>query len=310
MNVEESVRLLLSKDEFLILTHRNPDGDTVGSACALCSALRRAGKTAYLYPNSDLNAKFRCYAEPYNAPEGYEGSYTVAVDISVEKLFPQGYEGSVDFCVDHHPTNSSYADELLLTDKAAACGETVLLMIENMHGGLTAEEATLLYLAVSTDTGRYLHGNTNADTFRLSARLYEYGADMQRINTEFFKKVSKARIQLEGMLYSGMRFYFGGLCTVARLTRAMLTECGAAPEDLEDLANIPGRVEGSKIAVFIKELDDNSVKVSVRTEGEYSAIDICSVFGGGGHRAASGCNIAQDIDSAEASLIKVIEGLI
>ena len=113
MNYKECAHLLLQKNNILLLTHKNPDGDTVGSAAALCSALRRAGKTAFLYENKQFTKKLLPYASEYIAPENFAAEFTLAVDIASEAQYPIEYEGSVDLCIDHHPSNSFYAAETL-----------------------------------------------------------------------------------------------------------------------------------------------------------------------------------------------------
>ena len=109
MNYKQCAKTLLSHENILILTHKNPDGDTMASAAALCSALQRGGRTAWLYPNPQVNRKLRPFVEKYFAPAGYKYKYVVAVDIATEGLLPKGYEGLVNLCIDHHPTNSHYA---------------------------------------------------------------------------------------------------------------------------------------------------------------------------------------------------------
>ena len=96
MNYKQCARLLLTHENILILTHKNPDGDTVSSAAALCSALRRGGRTACLYRNTQINRKLMPFAEPYFADEGFRAKYVVAVDIASEGQLPKGYEGKVD----------------------------------------------------------------------------------------------------------------------------------------------------------------------------------------------------------------------
>lgn len=114
MNYKQCAKLLLTHENILIVTHRNPDGDTVASAAALCSALRRGGRNAYLYPNPQVNRHLRPFAEKYFAPEDFTAKYTVAVDVATEGMLPKGFEGDVDLCIDHHPTNSGYAGETLV----------------------------------------------------------------------------------------------------------------------------------------------------------------------------------------------------
>ena len=144
MNYKQCAKLLLTHESVLILTHRNPDGDTVASAAALCSALRRGGRTACLYPNPQIGDRLRGYVEGYLAAADYKYKYVVAVDTATEGMLCEGYNGPVDLCIDHHPTNSDYARELLLRADKSSCGEIVLELIKSMNTELTAEEATLL----------------------------------------------------------------------------------------------------------------------------------------------------------------------
>ena len=136
MKAEQCAKLLLKQDRILLVTHNNPDGDTAASASALCSALRRQGKTAFLYPNPQLGARLRAYAEQFFAPADFTPAYTVTVDVATEKMYARGFEGKVDLAIDHHPTNSHYAKAECIDDRRAACGEIVLQIIKAM-GGVT-----------------------------------------------------------------------------------------------------------------------------------------------------------------------------
>ena len=175
MDYRAFAKLLLQRDDFLILSHLRPDGDTLGSGAALCSALRRVGKTAYIVRNPEIVARTLPYVEPFFAPEDFAPGCVVAVDIATPELFPLGFAGAADFCIDHHPSNSGYAGVTLLRETLSACGEAVLALIEAMTGSVTAREATLLYIAVTTDTGCFQYMNTNADTLRCAARLIDLG---------------------------------------------------------------------------------------------------------------------------------------
>lgn len=307
MNVRECARLLSERDRFLLITHKNPDGDTMGSAAALCSALRRKGKTAYLFPNAALTEKLRSFVQDFYAPEGYIADYTVSVDVATEQLFAAGFEGKIDLCIDHHPTNSHYAKKELIWAERAACGEIVLELIKALCGKPDRTEADLLYIAVSTDTGCFQYANTNARTFRAASELLEYGADNQKLNQLFFRKISPARMKLEGMIYNGMSFHRDGTVTVALVTLDMLKKTGATEDDLDDLAGLPGKAEGSVVSITIRERRDHSSKVSVRSSPEVSSSEICAVFGGGGHAMAAGCTIQAPPEKARDMLLTVVD---
>ena len=307
MTAQECSQLLLSKNNILIITHTNPDGDTLCSAAALCSALRRAGKRANLFRNPAVTTKYMPHVEKYFAPKSFKSKYIVSVDVATEKMFAEGFDGAIDLCIDHHPTNSHYAKKELVCPDKAACGEIVLAVIKEMCGGITQEEADLLYIAVTTDTGCFQYLNTNAATFRAAAELLEYGADNGMVNVKFFRKVSRARLKLEGMIYSNMGFYREGKIAVAIITKEMLRQAGAGEEDCDDLAGLAGRAEGTSVNITIRERDNGSSKVSVRTGRDVSSSDICAVFGGGGHAMAAGCTIDCPPEKARDMLLAVID---
>lgn len=307
MTAQECSQLLLSKNNILIITHTNPDGDTLCSAAALCSALRRAGKRANLFRNPAVTTKYMPHVEKYFAPKSFKSKYIVSVDVATEKMFAEGFDGAIDLCIDHHPTNSHYAKKELVCPDKAACGEIVLAVIKEMCGGITQEEADLLYIAVTTDTGCFQYLNTNAATFRAAAELLEYGADTGMVNVKFFRKASRARLKLEGMIYSNMGFYRAGKIAVAIITKEMLRQAGAGEEDCDDLAGLAGRAEGASVNITIRERDNGSSKVSVRTGRDVSSSDICAVFGGGGHAMAAGCTIDCPPEKARDMLLAVID---
>ena len=307
MNYKSCAKALLSRDNILIITHKNPDGDTVGSAAALCSFLRRLGKNAALYPNPQVTEKLMAYAGEFFADEGFKAEYTVAVDVADVGLFPRGFDGEVDLCIDHHPTNSKYARELLCGPEKASCGEVIFQLADSLGVEPNAQEATLLYIAVSTDCGSFQYHNTKADTLLAASKLVRLGADNATVNTIFFRKVSMARIKLESMIYSGMRFYRDGKIAVAIISQKMLSESGATENDLDDLAGLAGRAEGTMLNITIREQPDGSSKISVRSGKDVSSSDICAVFGGGGHAMAAGCTIYGEPEKARDMLLNVID---
>ena len=309
MNAEQCAALLLEQDRILLVTHYNPDGDTVASAAALCSALRRQGKTACLFPNEQVGSRLRGYAGRFFASEGFRPDYTVAVDVATEKMFPRGFSGAVDLAIDHHPTNSHYAAAECIDDRRAACGEIVLKIVRALGGGVTKEEADLLYIALSTDCGCFLYANTDAHAHRTAAELLELGADVADINQEFFRQVSPARLRLEGMVYSAMRFYRDGQIAVNLITQEMLRASGVTEEELDDIAGLVGRARGHRVGLTIRENPDGSSKVSARCGADFDVSALCARFGGGGHKMAAGCNIQAPPEEARELLVRAIEDM-
>ncbi len=306
MGYKKCAKLLLEQNDILIITHKNPDGDCMGSAAALCSALRRQGKTAYLYANSQVNRKMLPYVEEFFAPEGFEAKYRVAVDVAAERMFALGFEGEIDMYIDHHPGNERRAANMLVHPEMAACAQLVMKVIKAMGGGITAQEAELLYIALTTDCGCFRYANTDAAALEAAAELVRCGADCYKISEEFFNLLSPGRMKLEGLMYNDMRFYREGKLCIVLVTRAMMEKAGATNDDCDDIANIACRAEGSLMSITVKEMDDGSSKVSVRSKPGISSREVCAVFGGGGHEQASGCCIDAAPEKAGDMLLAVV----
>ena len=232
---------------------------------------------------------------------------TVSVDIATPSLFAEGYEGEVELLIDHHPTNSHFAPNELIRAEKSACGEIVLEVIKCLCGSVTPEEATLLYIAVTTDTGCFQYANTNSDTFAAASELLRNGAKAHMVSETFFRKVSLARLKLEGMIYSNMVFYRDGKVVISLITREMLEKSGAGKDDFDDLAGLSGRAEGCDINITIREQESGSSKVSIRSRPGVSSTAIASVFGGGGHEMAAGCTIPAGPEKAREMLLAVID---
>ena len=303
MNVIECAEWLKAHDNILLITHVRPDGDTLGSAAALCSALRRCGKKAALYKNPDITEKYYKYVSDY-IEDSFAYDCAVAVDVAEKHMICSGFKGEVQLCIDHHPSNSHYADNLLLNDGKASCGEIVLEVVKALCGDVSPDEASLLYMAVSTDCGCFRYANVTADTFAAASKLLGYGAQAQKLNFDLFRQVSKARIVLEGLICSGLKFYADGKIVVATVTEKMMQEVGATENDCDDIAGIPGRVEGCVLSLVIRELEQGKCKVSARSQPVFDSSALCARFGGGGHKMASGCTVDASCEETCEMLVR------
>ncbi len=297
LTVNECAALLRENDRFCLLTHTRPDGDTLCSAAALCSALRRAGKKAAMFRNPEITDTYAPIVAPYLYSEGERG-FVVACDMADVTMAPETWSGGVDLAIDHHPKNPGYAGATLLDGSKASCGEIVMALIEALCGELTAEEANLLYIAVSTDTGCFSYGNTTADTLRAAAHLIDCGADNGELNHRFFRSYSPSRIRLEGLIFANLQSFRNNQVNIAVVTLDMMRQAGAVEDDCEDLASLPGRVRGNQVSILVRELSEGLCKVSVRTGGSVNAAELCARFGGGGHVMAAGCTLRTEPEIA------------
>ncbi|MDO4749248.1 MAG: bifunctional oligoribonuclease/PAP phosphatase NrnA [Eubacteriales bacterium] len=309
MGLHECAAWIRENDSFLLLTHRRPDGDTLGSAAALCHALKRLGKQAWLYRNPEVTERYEPFVASYYAPADFRPAYFIALDIADVTMLPKGFDGSVDLVLDHHGSNSQFGLMNEVRPEAAACGELILDLIPLLCGNLEKEEADLLYVAVSTDTGCFCYGNTTADTFRAAAELYEAGADNRRLNKLLFRTSSRPRLMLEGMIYTGLRSARDGAVNVAVVTLDMMSRAGATEDDCDDIASLAGRVAGNRVSVTVREMEPGRCKVSLRTDGVLDASAACARFGGGGHRMAAGCELSATPEKTVTQMLSVIDEL-
>lgn len=307
MDLYSCAALLREKNEILIVTHKRPDGDTLGSAAALCRGLRALDKQAYLFPNPEITETYAGMVAPYLAPAGYVPAFVMSVDLADVNLFPHDFEGQIALSIDHHGSNTGYAEQSFVVPECAACGEVIYALLLALDCPVDQETANLLYVAISTDTGCFCYANTNANTLRVASELLLAGAENAAINKRLFRTVSRARILLEGMICSGMQFFADGRIVVATVTLDMMERAGATDNDCDDIANIASKVAGGLAALTVKEKPDGKTKVSIRTTGVVNANEIAQKFHGGGHAMASGCAFDCDYREATRLLVAAIE---
>ncbi len=310
MTVQETASRLLELDNILILTHRRPDGDTIGSAAALCLALRQKGKTAHVLFNEDAHRLFDPYFDGVLAPDDFRPDAVVTVDAAAPGMLPDSaapLKDRVDLCIDHHGSNEGYARETCLDPSAAACGELLYHIFLAMGVTITQPMARLLYMAIATDTGCFVYSNTTPETHRIAASLMETGFDAQWVNKRHFRVKSLKRMQLESRLVQEMDLEQNGSLVFAYVTLDLIHALQATEEDLEDIAAFIGLLEGVDNAVTIRQLKPETCKISLRTDGRtLNASDVCARFGGGGHPAAAGCTIHGTPAQAKAAMLDAI----
>ncbi len=295
IDVKQAAARLTEAERIMILTHRRPDGDTVGSAAALCRALRQKGKQAWVYPNEDLTPRLGFLVEELTAPAGQDWDCLVAVDIADTTLLTDGaahLAGEIDLCLDHHPSNKEFAKELVLHGKAAAAGEVIYLTAKELGVTFDLPIWEALYIAVTTDTGCFKFSNTTPLAHRMAADAIEAGLDFLPHNRTFFEAKSKTRFLIERKMFDDMVFSDDGEVCCSWLERSWLNEIGATDDDLDNLSTLTMSLEGVRCGIILTQnKKDLSFKASVRSHRPADASRICANFGGGGHPRAAGCTL-------------------
>ncbi len=300
--------ILKNNDFFTILMHQSPDGDTVGSAYALCRALQKHGKHAKVLCSDKISDKFD-YIKKSVVSEIFADNFIISVDISDTKLLGENlshYSNKINLCIDHHSSNVGYAENNFVNSRASATCEIIFELIKLMNIEIDKQIADSIYTGISTDTGCFKYSNVTFKTHLIAAELLEIGSKSAYINRIMFDTKTKQRLKLEKLVMETLEFYCKDKCAVINLTNDMLEKCDYKEEDTDGISSIPKRISGVEVGVTIIEKETNSFKVSIRTDGNINASNICFKFGGGGHRAAGGCKINGEFPKVKQKIIKAV----
>ena len=309
---KQTAEFLNEKDNFVILTHRRPDGDTLGSAALLCRGLRKLGKNAHILRNPEITEKYAHLHEGLTTEQVAEGAVLIAVDTASRGMLPEAfsqYADRITLRIDHHATADSFTDCELVEPETAACGEIIFHVLIQMNVILDESMADALYTAISTDTGCFRYANTTFYTFMIAAQCAVESKNLFAINQALFETRSLGRLRLEGWLIAHMLFLQDGQVAICALPKAIEEELGLTEDDLENISGFPRSIEGVKIAATIREDGENRVKISVRAVPGYDAAAICARFGGGGHKGAAGASMNCSMAEAVEAIKKVMPTL-
>ena len=303
-DLQRAAELLLGWDNILILSHRSPDGDTLGCASALSRALIALGKSVRFDCADAIPEKFSYMFSGVEYGD-FEPEKIVTVDVADKVLLgtlePLGEK--TDLAIDHHATHRVFAKETWVDGSSAAACQLIAKLIPALGAEITPEIADCLYTGISTDTGCFKYPNATPETYRIAADLIECGAHAADINRVMFDTKSRSAIELLKRVYSDMEFYCEGRCAVLCLTKAMIAETGAKEGDLDGVAAIVRQVEGVQFGITIRERGENEYKVSLRATEPADAAAVCAKFGGGGHKGAAGCTFFTALEEAKSRMV-------
>lgn len=304
-NLVATANALLGMNDIIIVCHRSPDGDTLGSATALCRGLRFLGKRANVKCADEIPQKYSFMFDGLNEQD-IVPQHFVSVDIAAPHLMgalEAEYSGKIEVCIDHHRMNSVNAGVKLVDDTASAAGEIIWLLLMTMGVKFDEAIASCIFGAISTDTGCFKYSNVTIRTHLIAVELMKYDIDCAGINFKLIDEETKSKLALKNMALSTLDYYYGGKCAIITITTEMMEKSGAAPEDMDGVASIPRSISGVECGITMKQ-DGDSWKISVRSTDNVNAADLCAKFGGGGHKAAAGCKLTADYDSAKAQLVQ------
>lgn len=309
ITVQQAAEYLVNADNILLLCHKNPDGDTLGSAGGLMYALKKLGKICAIACNDEIPQKY-----DFLNLDIYKGQFVpehiVAVDVADTKLLGDKmaeYADRVDLCIDHHPSNTGYAKMVCCDGALPAAAQLVLSVVKAMEAELDESIANCLYTGLMTDTGCFKYSATTSATHIAAAELLDAGAWHDFIANRFFMSKSRRTIALEKYALNTLEYYFDDRCAVIELPASVLGEVGAQQGDIEGISAMPRTIEGVDVGITIRQVSDSMFKVSIRTNEKANANEIAAGLGGGGHTKAAGCEVMGSMESVKNAILREVE---
>lgn len=310
ITIEELCKLLCDNDDYIILTHRHPDCDTLGSALALTRLLQSLGKKVRAVCSDKVTEKQKRLMDGYtfeNNGEPYK--HIITTDVATPKLLGS-YETLKDeifIKIDHHLNREDFGEYSYVKDDYASCAEIILDICEYFENQgkytLTKDAAAYIYCGMSSDTGGFIYSNTKSETHMKAARLLSCGIPASHIDEELHITKTRSRIKAEGYALSQMRYELDGKIAAVCVSMKTRADLNITEEDIADIVDIPRSVDGVDTAFSVKEEPDGSYRVSLRS-GVTDVSAVASAFGGGGHMRAAGCTLfADNIDAAYEAVV-------
>ena len=315
--LDEIVAALREGESFCLSGHQNPDADVVGSQLAMASLIRRldAHKRIHIR-NSGNPPRNISYLKGYDTVENVQqvnGVYDVVIVFECSGADRMG--NIIDFKnqakkvinIDHHLHNPNFGDINFVEPETSTTAELIFKIFEHARLPLTQDEAIAIFTGLVADTGWFRYGNTNPQSHRIASALLEAGVPVADLSERMYLSKSRAAIQLLAWVLTNMKLYHDNRVALLTIPEKVFRELGATPDDTDEVVNFGLQIESVVASILIKErTTPPSVKVSLRSKGNYDINQVARLFGGGGHRNASGCGMNVSLAEAESLLTKEI----
>ena len=307
----ETAKLLKEAGKMVIVSHISPDGDTLGSSLALAHALRMLGKEVMLNVDDDIPSVFSFLPGigeymRFAPDDSVPADLLIVIDASSADRAGNAMnvvKARSVLNIDHHKTNTHFADYLYLNSDAAATAEIIYSLLLELGTELNTEIATCIYEGLYTDTGSFKYSNTTSRTLSIASALLTYGVNPSLISDNMEVK-SRSQVEMLGKVLETLTFLRDGKIAYVEV----------APElydynvDTDTFVSYPRYIEGVEVALLFKQVEENLTRVSFRSK-QVDVAKIALSFGGGGHQKASGCSIHAPLKEAESVVLPVVEEL-
>lgn len=311
--IDQILNLIRDKNKFLITSHKDPDGDSIGSQLGLYFALVNSGKQVKVINQGAMPSKY-FFLDPEKVisfnnmpPEFIPEAVFVLECPSIDRigfvmdLIPPS---ATIVNIDHHQGNENYGAINYIDTKACAVGDPLYQILKEGQFEITPVMARSLYAAILCDTGNFRFASTTARGMRIAADLVELGADPKQIFDEIFSQSSPSTLKLLGNVLSSLGTTAGGRISYLQVTQDGINKAGAKIEDSEGFVDYALVVAGARLGILFKEVGTDEIKVSLRSQNGLDAAEFARQYSGGGHTNAAGFTIFKPLNQA---VVEVLE---
>lgn len=312
MSVKKTIDILRVYGSFLITTHINPEGDSLGSQLALYQLLERMGKKAVMINDHKVPAVYEFLPQNNLIRTRLEKNidYDVAIAVDCPTLERIGRvkeiirDDRIILNIDHHISNVNFGKVNWIEANASSCGEMIYSLFKELDCKIDKDIAINIYTAILTDTGSFGYNNTSSRTHSIASELLGYGLDVSDIHEKIYEKKSISEMKLLGMALLDVKTEENGKIAYVVVTQDMANACDNFDlKGTESFVNFPRAISGVEIALFFREEKAGSIHVSFRSKGKVDVYKLAQVFGGGGHARASGCLVKGKLDEVKEQVL-------
>ncbi|WP_457680501.1 DHH family phosphoesterase [Thermovibrio sp.] len=314
LNRNQTAELIKGMEgKILITTHKNPDGDAIGSSLGWFHFLKKLGKEVKIFYRDRVPYFFDFLpgADEVESGEEIKESYDWVIITDVSDPKRTGFESvpaEKSLVIDHHITAEPFTDYFLVEPEISSTCELSYEVMKLIEPELVDTTVVLpIYTGILTDTGSFSYSNTSPRTHLIAAELMERGVEPYEVYTKIFERNRVNKFRLLELVLKTLEFHAKGKVASITLFKKFLEETGAFPEEAEGFISYPRSIEGVEVAVFFKEIEEGSWKVSLRSKGKVNVAEVAKKLGGGGHKMAAGFEFEGSLEEAKSSLIKELE---
>lgn len=310
--LDQTLSAIRSRQRFVLSSHARPDGDSIGSQLAMAYALQALGKQVTIVNKDPAPAPIMAFpgVPTIQIADQVTGEFDAAIIMECGELSRPGVTGLENYFlinIDHHPGNTGYGQINWFDASAAACGEMVFTLIEELGVKLSPEIAIHIYLAILTDTGSFHYSGITPRTFDICRQCLDAGVDPVLVARNIYDTNNMGRLKLFGAVLSAMRIDSSGGIAIVYLDHEMARAAGGTYEDTEGLVNLPLSVKEILAVVFFKRTQGDEFRVSVRSKGNIDVGSVAKEFGGGGHKNAAGCTVTGTFEALQEQFVAKIQ---